>query len=167
METSVISGLIGGVVAVLLVSYISSRIRGKASEGQLKFGWGLLVLGCCCLGFVALAIWALFYDLDAWERPTELLSIIGLFIGFGAGAVYCFIEYFKAYGSYDKNSIVFNSPWTGKKEEKWSDLVSVEYKSNASWYVLSFKSGKKIRLSRLLSGHGGVLDILEDKGYDF
>lgn len=167
MNTSVVSGLIGGIISVVLVSYISSNIRGKASDGQLKYGWGLLLLGFFCLAFVGFAIYAFIYDLDAWEKPSELYSIIGLFIGFGIFSIYSFGEYFKVHGSYDNEGIVFHTPWTGAKDEKWVNLESIRFNSNANWYVLKFKSGKIIRLSNLLGGHGGVLQILLDKGYDF
>jgi len=167
MDTGVISGLIGGIISVVLISHLSSKIRNSTEEGKLRYGWGLLVLGLCCLAFVGLAIWAFFYDLDAWEKPRELFSIIGLFIGFGAGAIYTFGEYLKVHGSYDERGIVFHTPWTGTKNEKWENLISVKFNSNLNWYVLKFQSGKKIRLSNLLGGHGGVLRVLEGKGFDF
>jgi len=166
MDASVISGLIGGIIALIFVSLISSKVRNSSNGNQLKYGWGFLVLGWSCIAFVALAIYLLFYDLNVWEDRGELYSVIGLFIGFGAGAIYTFGEY-KVWGSYDDDGIVLYTPWTGRKEEKWCDLDSVKYNSNASWYVLKFKSGRIIRLSSLLGGHGGVLDILYRKGYEF
>lgn len=167
MDTSVISGIIGGIVSVLIISYFSSRIRRSVNDGQLRYGWGLLVLGWACVAIAAFATWAFFYDNDAWDKPSELYSIIGLFIGFGAGAIYTFGEYYRVYGSYDDDGIIFHTPWTGTKDEKWRDLVSVKFNSNANWYVLKFRSGKTIRLSSLLGGHGGILVLLAEKGYEF
>lgn len=166
METSIIPGLIGGLISIVLLSFISYKIRASTDDGELKYGWGLLVLGWCCLAFVVLATYALFYDQDAWKKPSELYSIIGLFLGFGSGAIYVFSEYFKVHGHYDDEGIVFYTPWTGSKKEIWCNLESVKFNSSLNWYVLKFKSGKIIRLSTLLGGHGGVLELLNKMGYD-
>jgi len=167
MDSSIISGLIGGAVSVVLCTYISKSVRKSQAVGELQFGTFLIVLAWCCLAFVGLAVWAFFNDADAWEKPSELYSIIGLFVGFGIASVYCFGEYFKVRGRFDEKGIDFTSPWTGKKSESWEDLESIKFNSQANWYVLHFKSGEKIRLSSLLSGHGEVLELLESKGYNF
>jgi hypothetical protein len=167
MNSSVISGLIGGLVSIVLCAYISKSVRSSKVEGELQFGTFLAVLAWCCLAFVGLAIWAFFNDADAWEKPGELYAIIGLFVGFGISSAYCFGEYFKVRGSFDENGIDFYTPWTGRKIESWNNLESVKFNSQANWYVLKFRSGKKIRLSSLLSGHGNVLELLKSKGHDF
>ncbi|MEX1666470.1 hypothetical protein [Zhongshania arctica] len=167
MDSSIISGLIGGVASVALCTYISKRVRTSQSVGKLKFGSFLVILAWCCLAFVGIAVWAFFNNADAWEKPSELYSIIGLFVGFGFASVYCFGEYFKVSGNFDTNGIDFTSPWTGRKVESWENLESIKFNSQANWYVLYFKSGKKIRLSSLLSGHGEVLEMLESKGFNF
>jgi hypothetical protein len=165
MGSSIISGLIGGLVSVALCAYISAKVRGSAEQGTLRYGSWLVVLAWCCLAFVALAAWALFNDLDVWEERSELFSVIGIIVGFGAGAAYCFAEYFLTRGTYDEQGIDFCTPWTGRKAESWNDLGAVEFNANASWYVLTFRSGSKIRISSLLSGHGGVWSVLEARGF--
>ena len=167
MNSAILSGLIGAVSAVIIGSYISKKARKSEIEGVLCFGSFLIVLAWCCIAFVLLAVWAFFYDADAWEKPSELYPIIGLFVGFGAAAIYCFGEYFKVQGAFDSEGIDFYTPWTGRKCERWEDLVSVKFNSQANWYVLLFKSGKKIRLSSLLSGHGEVLKIVRSNGHYF
>lgn len=166
MDSSIISGLIGGVVAVILCTYISKNVRIAKVEGELQFGTFLVMFAWCCIGIVVFALWAFFNDKDAWEKPSELYSVIGLFFGFGFSSIYCFGEYFKVRGKFDDHGIDFYTPWTGRKTEKWAELESVEFNSLANWYVLKFTSGKKIRLSGLLSGHGDVLEIIKAKGYD-
>ena len=163
MTSSIISGLIGGLASVVICSYISANVRGSATRGALRYGAWLVVLGWCCLAFVGLAGWALFYDLDVWERRSELYSVIGLIVGFGTGAAYCFGEYFFTRGTYDDDGIDFSTPWTGRKTERWHDLIAVDFNATANWYVLTFRSGNKIRISTMLSGHGAVLDVLDAK----
>ena len=164
MSSSIISGLIGGLASVVICSYISAKVRGSAGQGTLRWGAWLVVLAFCCLAFVALAFSALFVDADVWEDRGELVAVIGLIVGFGFGAGYCFAEYFLTRGSYDDKGIDFYTPWTGRKTERWSDLGSVELNAQMSWYVLTFRSGNKIRISTMLGGYGGVLAVLEDKG---
>jgi Bacterial PH domain len=163
MSSSDISRLIGGLVAVAIVAYISAKARGSAEQGTLRYGSWVVVLGWCCFALVGLATWALFFDQDVWQERSELLSVIGLIVGFGAAAGYCFAEYFSTRGTYDDNGIDFRTPWTGRKTESWSDLTDVEFNDQANWYVLSFRDGNKIRLSKLLNGHAGVLSVLEQR----
>ena len=163
MSSSIVSGLIGGLASVVICSYISAKARGAAEQGTLRYGSWLVVLGWCCLGFAAFAVWALFNDLDVWQRRSELFSVIGIIVGFGAAAAYCFAEYFFTRGTYDDEGIDFSTPWTGRKTESWNDLIAVELNTTANWYLLTFRSGKKVRISTMLSGHGGVLSLLEAK----
>lgn len=165
MDSSIISGLIGGAISVVLVGYLSTRVRNTLADGMLRYGWGIFLLGCVCLALVGFAIGAFFYDNDVWTDRGEFLAVIGLIIGFGLGAIYSFGEYFLVRGNYDDQGIEFYTPWTGQKSEKWHNLRSVKFSGSMSWYVLRFKDGRTIRLSSLLSGHGGVLSKLEGMGH--
>lgn len=167
MDLNILPGLLGGLVAIAITTYISKNARDSLVDLELRFGSFLIVLAWACLGFSILAFSAFFYDNDVWEKRSEFFAVLGLVVGFGLGAVYCFGEYFKVHGSFNDKGIKFSTPWTGKKEESWNDLLSITFNSSANWYVLTFKSGSKIRLSSLLSGHGRVLELLHEKGHDF
>ena len=80
MDSSIISGLIGGAISVALVTYLSSRIRTASADGQLRYGWGLALLGWCCMAIVAFAGWAFFHDQNVWEDKGEFVAFIGLFL---------------------------------------------------------------------------------------
>ena len=164
MDSSIVSGLIGGLASVVICAYISAKVRGSPQQGTLRFGTWLVVLAWCCLAFVALAASALFIDRDVWADRGELLAVLGLIVGFGLGSGYCFAEYFLTRGTYDDKGIDFYTPWTGRKTERWSDLSGADFNAQSNWYVLTFRSGNKIRLSSMLSGHGGVLSLLEGRG---
>ncbi len=162
-----ISGIIGGIIAVLICTYVIRKIRNQSQPGDLSHGKFIVGLAWVCLAFVAFAFSMFFIDANVWEDKTEFYSAIGLIVGFGTGAGYLFLEVYKVKGSYDEDGIEFYTPWTGYKNEKWSDLRSVKFSSSAGWYVLSFKSGSKIRLSSFLIGLGDVLQLLEEKEIDF
>jgi hypothetical protein len=153
--SGVISGLIGGVLAMLLTQYISRQVGKAGRPGELRFGgfmWGLAI---ACTMFALLPV-----GLTLAGHQGEFWAKAALFVGFGAGAVYCFAEAALVRGTYDAHEIRFHAPWTGTKHEKWSDLMSMEYVASCSWYTLTFASGKKVRLSEYLHGHVQVLEIV-------
>lgn len=154
--SSIISGLIGGAISVLLTIYIARRVGRGASPGKLRFGIVLWVLAVACLVFalVPMALHLFF------GHEGQVSARLFLLLGFGFAAIYCFGEAAFVSGTYNDEGIEFFTPWTGLKKEKWSDLVSIEFNSWFSWYTLRFRSGKRIRLSRYLSGHLSLLDLL-------
>lgn len=156
--SSVISGLIGGAIAVALTTYIAKKVGKSGQPGQLRFGPFMWVLAVACL---ALALLPIVITLHS-GHDKELWAKVALFAGFGAGAIYCFGEAAFVRGSFDGQGIRFSTPWTGKKQEKWRDLASIEFNDWCSWYTLTFKSGAKIRLSRYLSGHLSALEAADD-----
>ena len=155
---SIISGLIGGAVAVALTAYIARRVGNAGEPGVLRFGPVMWVLATGCLAMAVLPAAALVSD-----PGKEFWAKVCLVLGFGLSAVYCFAEAAFARGTFDQNGIVFRTPWTGVKREQWRDLVSVEQNDYCSWYALTFKSGRTIRLSRYLSGHLSALKMASEK----
>lgn len=153
--SAVVSGLLGGAIAVALTTYVARRVGRSAAPGQLRFGMFMWVLAVACsaLSLLPVAMTLLGNDKDLWAK-------IALSAGFGVGAVYCFGEAAFVRGSFDEEGISFSTPWTGLKRERWSDLESVEVNDWTSWYTLTFKGGSKIRLSRYLSGHLSALEII-------
>lgn len=166
MESWISSGLIGGLVAVVIGTVFTKLARRTTTNGALKHGLLILILALLCLAFSLFAAWGFFYVDNVHENASELIAVLGLFFGFGGAAIACFAEYFKVKGRFDSDSIEFHTPWTGTKKENWDNLVSAEFNASMYWYTLTFRSGKKIRLSSYLLGHGEVLELLKDRGYD-
>ena len=167
MDSGITSGLIGGLVAVIIGTIITKSTKKKVTNGELKHGVFLLVLATACLTLSLLAAWGFFYDNDVHEKTGELVAVLGLFSCFGIAALACFAEYFKVKGRFnDDNGIEFHTPWTGTKKEHWDDLISAKFNTSMSWYTLHFKSGNKVRLSSYLLGHGEVLELLRSRGFD-
>lgn len=167
MDSSIISGLLGGVAAIMIGLFITKSARKKVTNGELRHGFWLLIMAFACLSLAMFAGWAFFYDNGVQEKSSEMVAVLGLFFGFGFTAVACFAEYFTVQGRFNSQKIAFYSLWTGAKEELWQNLVTATFNSWLYGYTLEFKSGAKIRLSAYLLGHGEVLQILKDRGFDF
>jgi hypothetical protein len=163
MDSGMISGIIGGIISIILCTYVSSKVSHKATNGQLKFGYLLSGLFWCCLAISLMCSSVLLFTDYYQER--DFYPLIGLIIGFGLFAIYSFGEAFKVHGKFDEKSIQFYTPWTGSQNEKWHDLKTIKFSTNANWYTLTFKSGSKIRLSKLLGGHGLVIDHIKSLGH--
>ena len=153
---SILSGLIGGAISVLLTVYIARRVGRAVPPGTLRFGGIVWVLAVACLVFALVPMASFLY----FGSEGQLLARLFLLLGFGLAAIYCFGEAAFVKGSYNDEEIEFFTPWTGLKKETWNNLESIEFNSWVSWYTLSFRSGKRIRLSRYLSGHLSLLDLL-------
>ncbi len=149
----VISGLIGGAITVAITAYVARAVGRAAAPGVLKFGVFMWLLASLCLALALLPVASTVlagHDREFWAK-------VALFAGFGLGSAYCFAEAALVRGRFNEQGIEFSTPWTGEKSEKWSNLTSVEFNVWCSWYVLTFKSGSKIRLSQYLGGHLSAL----------
>ncbi|PTP00583.1 hypothetical protein CWN85_23080 [Vibrio splendidus] len=166
MDSGITSGLIGGLVAVIIGTIITKSTKKKVTNGELKHGVFLLVLAIACLTLSLLAAWVGLYDNDVQPKTGDLVAVLGLFSGFGIAALACFAEYFKVKGRFNDSSIEFHTPWTGAKKEHWDDLISAKFNTSMYWYTLHFKSGNKVRLSSYLLGYGEVLELLKSRGFD-
>ena len=154
----IISGLIGGLISVLLTVYIAKRVGKGGKPGELRFGafmWGLAV-ACLVFAFLPVAATLAGNDKEFWAK-------LALFAGFGFGSAYCFGEAAFVRGLFNDDGIEFHTPWTGTKRENWSDLTSVEFVASCSWYKLTFASGKKVRLSQYLQGHLSAVEMANAK----
>ncbi|MBE5315172.1 MAG: hypothetical protein H4O13_07195 [Xanthomonadales bacterium] len=153
--SAIVSGIVGGVVSVIVGAYIAKRVGRSATPGQLRYGSFMWALGLACLAFALLPVGITVlsgHDKEFWAKAA-------LFVGFGFGAVYCFGEAAFVRGAFDDQRLTFSTPWTGTKNEYWKGLLSIEFNGACSWYLLRFKSGKKVRFSTYLSGHVSALEV--------
>lgn len=165
MELIIEIGL--GLLGAYLTWYVISRGISKASEaeteGKLFFG-GLLFGLALVSGLVTLLmIWVLFFV----EHGGQEVPILFLISMFGSSAVYCWLEYVWTKGFINNEGLGFQSIWQGRRYYTWQELVSVKYNNSCYWYVLTFKNGKKVRISVYLHGFIDVLEKLDELGHDF
>lgn len=164
MDSGIVTGIFGGVVSIVICSYVSTKVARKSKNGQLDFGYFMAGAFWCTLAIACFCTYSLFFtDID---KERDLYPLIGLIVAFGASSVFLFGEAFKVNGRYDDESIVLYTPWTGLKDEKWEDLREAKFNSNFGWYTLKFESGAKIRLSMLLNGHRLVVDKVKELGHN-
>lgn len=117
------------------------------------------VLGVACLPLVLFPIViTVFYG-----HEKEFWAKVALFMGFGIAAAYCFGEAALVRGTFDEQRLTFSTPWTGRKSESWNDLLSIEFIGLCSWYLLTFKSGAKVRLSTFLGGHLSAVEMAQQQ----
>lgn len=153
--SGMVSGIIGGAIAMALTAYMAKKVGRQGDPGQLRFGAFIWILGGACLLLAGLPVGVTVFAGD----EEELVAKGALFVGFGLGAVYLFGEAAFVRGTFDEEGIDFYTPWTGRNQEKWNDLESVKFNGWMSWYTLKFRSGNKIRLSRFMWGHLSAPDM--------
>jgi hypothetical protein len=154
----IISGLIGGFIAILLTAYVANRVGKGGKPGQLRYGALMWVLAVACFGlaFLPVASTLAGHDKEFWVKAA-------LVVGFGLASAYCFCEAALVRGRFDDQGIQFHTPWTGTKTQSWRDIKSVDFVGSCSWYTLTFASGKKIRLSQYLQGHASAVEMANSK----
>ena len=126
-------------------------LKGSIKKGTLK-GRKVLII----VSFL-LAVFSLFlcYDWISGRFESEGDSYYLAFLTtilFG-GAIYFFGEGYLVKGKFDKTKIVFQTPWTGKKECNWSLLRNVNFSSTSNSCILEFEGGLKVRVSTFLLGY--------------
>lgn len=166
MDSSITFGLLGGAVAVLLGPVITRSAAAKQTNGRLYYGSWLFLLGLVCLLFTASLGWKFLFGEELFNNSADAIYGLILICSFGLSAYASLAEYFKVKGQFDSCIITFYSPWTGRKEERWENLVSANFNALMYWFVLEFESGKKVRVTPLLNGHGELKRLLKDKGFE-
>ncbi|WP_444907888.1 hypothetical protein ACJJIR_07665 [Microbulbifer sp. SSSA008] len=129
-------GLIAGAIAFFVVLYERKRSVYAEQEGVLKSGLITKGFGLVTLLFSVVPFGVFLTGNYQVDKPGETIALIGLTLSFGIAAIYYIAEGFFVKGAYNDTSIVFVTPWAGKKDEKWCDLESVEFNCWWSWYVL-------------------------------
>lgn len=159
--------VIGAVGVQSWSELVEKKVSHSSPEGKLKFGWHMPVLGFSFLFFLGFVLFEYFVR-DSFVKAENDMYLIALtVIFFGGIGVGILGEAIFTSGTFDEKSIRFHTLLSGKKEGKWCNLVSVHYSLLSDSHVLAFKDGSKIKLSKMISGNGYVLDLLRGKGFSF
>lgn len=154
------TALFGAFIAFIVMRVLGRRISAGAGDGSLRYSSVVLALGWLGIIFATILITSMFFGPSATpDVPRSVCAGV-----FGVTGIVLLFQGVLAKGWWDSSGIRFATPF-GKVDEIWRDLTSVRYNSWCGWYLMQFKSGKTIRLSRLLSGYGGVLNQLRKLGH--
>ena len=151
-----IKGFIISAITFWIISYLKKSTY-KIKRGELRYTFAYFVVALLNLAFAGL-LWWVFLTKNYKEELSQTISLVALILFFSASSIYLLGEVLFTKGKFDEEKIYYQSIWSGKREQKWQDLVSITPKDSLSWYELKFRDGSKMRLSYFL---GGVEDLME------
>jgi hypothetical protein len=137
--------------------------KGNIKKGALKGRKVLIVIS------FLLVVFSLFLCYDwvsgRFESDDDFYYLAFLTTILFGGAIYFFGEGYLVKGKFDENRIVFQTPWTGKKECHWSSLREVNFRSTSNCYIFEFEDGTKIRISTFLLGYLDLINHVRTLGF--
>jgi hypothetical protein len=160
--SSIPSGIIGGIVAAVLLSWLASRAvrTARVSDGRYVVEYGRAVkiagwLGLALGAFIAYAASQVSSD----QRVTAACVGGALFVG----CVGLFLEFHFVRIEFDDQFIYTFSPWRKRRIIPWSAISGYSYSAATHWHVLKTRGCGSIRLSELLSGLGTMREKWENQ----
>ncbi|NQZ86914.1 MAG: hypothetical protein HRT54_04970 [Colwellia sp.] len=137
--------------------------KGSIEKGILKGRKVLIVIS------FLLSAFSLFLCYDwisgRFESEHDFYYLAFLTTVLFGGAIYFFGEGYLVKGKFDENRIVFQTPWSGKKECPWCSLREVNFSSTSNCYILEFEDGIKIRISTFLLGYLDLINHVRTLGF--
>ena len=163
---SSISGIIGGIVAVLILNLLVSRASRKAmtvgDKKVLKYGSSVRVLGWILL-LVCLFITYAASQASANQRVLAWCMGIGFLL---MGSAFLLEVYFVRI-FFDGDYIYTFSPWRPSRKIPWVAISGHAFSDINKWHILKTNSFGEIRLSILLSGLGSLSQELKKRKLPF
>jgi hypothetical protein len=147
--SSIPSGVIGGIVAILLVSWLATRAvpaaRFRNGRYVVEYRLPAKVAGWCCITvgwFIAYAA------LHASADQRVLAACVGgvLFLV----SLYIFLETQFVRIEFDDNFIYTFSPWRKHRLVPWSAVVGYSYSAVNRWHILKTRGLRFHSLERLI-----------------
>ena len=157
--------LIGIFALIAVLSFFGEKLFIKsytADVDTLKYNIAAKILAVVLLAF-SLPLFIVFVtnypiSINLLEYTFWLLLFSALLLGF---SVYFFLDVYFTYCVCDDKKVTFYNLWKGKKAFDWSQLKSAVFDNEKKWYVLTFNSGEKIRLSMFLRGFHKVEQFIK------
>jgi hypothetical protein len=155
------SGVIGGVLAALLVSWLATRAIRSA-----RFRSGRYVVEYCIpvrvAGWFALAVGM--FGVYAASRASPDQRVLAACVS-GAMFLACvalFLEFHFVHIEFDDEFIYTFSPWRKRRIIPWSSVAGYSYSAVNRWHILKTRGYGSVRLSELLSGLGTMREKWEN-----
>jgi len=160
--SSIPSGVIGGILTILLVSWLATRAvpaaRFRNKRYVVEYRLPAKMAGWCCL---AVGSFIAYSALHASADQSVLAACVGgvLFLV----SLYIFLETQFVRIEFDDNFIYTFSPWRKRRLVPWSAVVGHSYSAFNRWHILKTRGYGSIRLSTLLSGLGTMSEKWENR----
>jgi hypothetical protein len=159
--SSIPSGVIGGIVATLLLLWLASRAvraaRFRGGRYVVEYGLPVRVAGWFAL---ALGVFIAYAASQASPDQRILAACVGgtLFLA----CLALFLEFHFVRIEFDDEFIYTFSPWRKRRVIPWSAVSGYSYSAVNHWHILETPGCGSIRLSGLLSGLGTMRDKWEN-----
>jgi hypothetical protein len=142
-----LSGLVGAVVAGLLMAWVARGREKEALVGKVHYGRRVKVLSLVMLAIGTFIAYAAFH-----ASPNQ--RVIAFFVAtpLFSGSVWFVLEAFFVTATVSATHLTHRSPWRGTRRVPWSNVAGYEFSSLSSSHVLTTKGHGKVRLSTYMSG---------------
>jgi len=137
--------------------------KGSIKKGALKGRKVLIIISFLLAAFLLFLCYDWMSGRFESEGDSYYLAFLTTIL-FG-GTIYFFGEGYLVKGKFDETKIVFQTPWTGRKECNWSLLRYVNFSSTSNSCILEFEGGLKIRVSTFLLGYSDLIDHVRTLGF--
>lgn len=163
--SAVISGLIGGLIAVALAALAERRQKRATRDGdgwlRLRPSWYIhaAVVGCAALSVGA----GLLYHYIDPARPDideQRLAIAALALGFAAGALVVGIPAYGETMRWKGDLLAVRFLWRPEVVRQLSDVTSIERQDTWGVYRLTFKDGSKVGVGIQMHGARELIEHL-------
>lgn len=153
----IISGLIGGLIATLMVVFAKSKSERVGDVRQLTFGILFKAFSFLLIPFTCFVLYAIS---QSYEGQEVAAGLVGL--GFLLGSIFLPYQAFFIEFSYDNENVYFKSPIAGDKTASWKGLKKIGY----SWllqadYIVVDDIGR-IWCSNMLQGYDELMEFLAE-----
>jgi hypothetical protein len=151
----VLSGLIGGAIAALLLRWVSKEKDVRLPAGSVRYGRRMKAISLVLLA-VGLFIGYAATQASPDQRWTALAVGGSLF----AVSVWLVLETFLVSANVTEECLIHRSPWRKTRAIPWTAVTDYSYSNVMSWHVLHTSNYGTVRLSVYLSGVDQVAEKL-------
>lgn len=152
----IVSGLIGGLVAYILLRTTKAKARPVQGRRYLVYGWGIKVVTALFLPgslFVAYAA--------SQARPDQRALAVLIALLFVGGALYLAYEVFLVRLSFDEQNIYHDSPLAGHRTIPRAAIEEVGYSHLVQAYYLRAGGYGRVWFSAYMAGFEEFAEYLD------
>lgn len=151
----IISGVIGGLVAVAIISWLARDAATAQTDGLLCYGRKTRAIA---VGLLLIALFIGYAALRASPDQRVIAAVVA--VALLAGGIWFVVETFCFQARVTDTHLIVRSPWRGVREVPWEAVEGYSFSEVNRWHVLHTRGYGKVRLSVLLEGVDQVAEKL-------